>query len=650
MDESDVTDLSPLVNLPELNALSIFKTKVESLEDLKNSKVAIINTDNPNFTSANLERLFNRKVYVSQVNFNTFSFSTLFPPHIRQLGTFFTVLLLAIGILLLLPIPQRWQIRPLLKIRRITLFMIPGAFLVLGLWMMSNLEIPLREGQRQNLESSSAMIWCAVFIALIWLVITPSLRLLLDTKTLGQSAWSVPVFRVSRLLVIIAVISPFLTMFLYALLLDENTSVFGSLVAILASLIYLCFTIPLAALSYIVRFKVEKENRYRSTLLLLAAIATAIPFFSLVTYIVLRPKFLSEIPGIAVIAFIAPVLLIPVIVVGIKIYFAYLVWLSKKGTFINILNGDAEKGAIIEIPFRQHPHKKPLTAIIDALSSGTGNAKAKKVFEKHTLEVLNAQNVGQITSVPVSIYALNSLDGVIVIIQSKDLLYSKDWEFTSLRDWLRDVYQLTWSPIWFVGDWVGDLSPTAPPLRRKIEILDSLNPYISGLENRSVPSGSIFEQTPPDNIVECLEANQIVNRELLFELGLLDILGYAPTPIAMMVRSIFGQPHLANRLDTIVRAVETAVAVVSLVLLAEYEHQKIQIEDERKAKLVKTIKRFFETPNLEFTSWTSLFNGLTKNKEGPFARQIAAGLEKPTLSESQKLREMVETIGGAKGG
>lgn len=642
LDGSDVTDLTALSKWSKLTAISIFETDIESLKGLENTKTVLINSDNPNFTAEKAEQFLKRKVIVSQLNFNTFSFTSLFPPNIRLIANTVALLLFVAGVSLLLPIPRNWRNRSLMKIRRIGLFMIPGAFFVLGLWLLSNLEIPVGDGQQKHLDSAGVIYFCAVFVALLWLILTPLSRILLDTKTLGQSELSVPIFRISRLFVIIAVISPFLFLFFNSFWVNEDTAGFGVMLIVLMSGLYISYSIILGLLTYGVFFEL-KTVKFSKWLLLLTFIPL-LPVILMWSFIFLRPNFLVQISGIAVISFASPAFVIPIIVsVAVKFYFATLVWRLKKANLINIVNGDYEKGAIIEIPFRQNPHQKPLSRIIDFATSTFSENKSGSFLEKHDLEIVNVQNVGQLTSVPITIYTLNSLEGVIVIIQSKDLFYSKNWEFHSLREWLREVYRLTWSPIWFVGDWIGELSPNDLPIQEKLEILDSINPYISGLENFSAPAGSVLKHAPPKNISECLGANQIIERELLFKIGLLDILGYAPTPIAMMVRSIFSQPNLANRLDTVVRTVEAAVSTISLVLLAEY-----QTSTEQTAKTEKTVSRFLEKSKLEFGDWTSLFNGLMKNKKLFAAGEISAGMGKSAISESQKLREMVETVGGEK--
>jgi len=642
LDGSDVTDLSPLRNLLELTTLSIFETKVEHLDGLENSKIVFINTDNPNFTSEKLKQIFNRDVIVSRVNFNTFS---LIPSHIWQSGKSVALALLIGSFLLLLPLPFAYRTPRLLKLKRIALFMIPGALLVLGLLMIAVIDIPLSYGQEGRADFSRFVFLYAMIVGLLWLIAMPLLILGLETKTLSQNAISPALFFLSRILPWLTFISPFFTFWGYLFWIDENVNEIGSLLIICLAITY--FFLPLFfGVSLLIQFLATRNIRLRGPnnklpiIFFLSAMSVTILSLifaiSILVYFFVYSASTGNLTGKTIVLVASGWILLIALFVVLQMIQAVLAWRGKEKDIADVLNGESETEAVIEVPFRQSSFEIPLLSIF--------NFMAKEFFssaiEKH-LGVINAQNVGQATSVPVRNQAQMTLSGVVVIIQRQELLRSKEWEFQSLREWVSEIYRKTWSPIWIVGDWIGEFMPENKSVNRKLEILDSLNPFVSGLENVSAPTGSIFGMNPPDNIADCLRANQIIERDKLDALGLPKILQNAPTPIARMLRSIFGQSHLANRLDLTVRCAETAIAMISLISIAEYKFGKQQNDSVEKA-----IAQFLPKPM--FGSWKSLFDTFAKNSDSVFVQQIAQNLKNPALPESQELRVMIETIGGAK--
>lgn len=640
LDGSDVTDLSSLKNLRELTMISIFETKIERLNGLENSQLVLINTDKTDFTPENLEKFFNRKVIVSRVDLYTFSFSSLFPAHTWRNEKIVIASLFVTGFLLMLPLPFAWQTPQLINLKRVALFMVPGAFLVSILWTISNFNLPFSAGQEMRSGFADVIAICAAIIGVIWLVLMPLLKISLNTRPLRQSALSAPATMFSMLFSWFSplmFLSPLFIFLGYSFWHDENASGLGALISLLMLFFY--FLLPISFIFGGIAFYRKGGNaaRYllsRKVIFPVAGAALSLAgAVSIIAYLAFRPGDLSNVPlrsgvvmGLGLSVLVVINLVFQLVQVGLN-------WRDRRREIAEVLQGESAEEAVLEVPFRQNYFEFPVLSIFKLLFW-------KAIFSSPAgeINVINAQDVGQATSARATMLARNTLSGVVVIIQRRQFLRSPEWEFQDLRDWIIEIYKKTLSPIWIVGDWIGESMPENKSIGRKLETLDSLSPFVSGLENISAPSGSIFGMSPPSNIADCLSANQIIERETLEAAGLSEILQNAPTPLAKMVRSIFGQSHLVNRMDVTVRCVETAVAMISLVLVAEYESGKQPDE-----KLTREIGRLLRKPT--FGSWATLFDTITKNSDIAFARQLIKKLETPS-PESWKLQIMVETIGG----
>ncbi len=248
LDASDVTDLSPLANSRELMAISIFETKVEKLDGLENTKISLINSDNPNFTTEKAEQIFKRKVLVSSVNFRTFS---IISPQTRQNIKIASIALIIVGFLLLLPLLFALQSPFLLKFRKIGLFMIPGAFLLIGLMAVSSIEIPMDYAREQQANFSRFAVLYAVCFAAYWFLLMPLLLFLLDTKSVKQSSISPAIYIFTRLTPILVFWGTPFVLIGYGFWNSENTAVgmvriiafFYFSISILNILILVAFTI-----------------------------------------------------------------------------------------------------------------------------------------------------------------------------------------------------------------------------------------------------------------------------------------------------------------------------------------------------------------------------------------------------------------------
>lgn len=641
LDGSDVTDLSPLSRSKELTVLSIFDTRVESLKGLENSSVLAINSNNPDFTADFVRDFFNRDVALWRVNFNALSVSTLVPEPVWYTGSIISIILVVTGVFALLPLPFVWRTPPLLKLKRITRFMIPGAFMVLAPWMIANLDLPFNAGPEDRFGLGHVMKVHAALIACSWLILIPLLLVLLDTKALRQHVISAPATMFSWLFMWwgrpLLIVSPLFVLIGYSLWQEEKPSPANGIFAILLVIPFFLLPLSFVLIGTALYWKGRRDPGSVIRKLLFPSIGAglSVAFGCLtIVYLAIVPDNLSRVPGRSVVVMGSAFVFLVLLFIGLQMFEAGVRGRAKRREMHAVLSGTGPNLVTIEVPFRQNYFELPFFGELTTVWKIIFSPAAER-----DLNVLTTDDVGQATSVQPGSQVWRTLGGIVVIIQRNDLIRAKEWEFTTLRDWIFDIYGKSWSPIWIAGDWIGEVLPENASIKRKIDTLELLSPFVSGLENASVPSGSIFGMKPPDNIIDCLEANQMVECESLELLGFPELLQNAPTPLARMLRGVFSQSHLANRLDMTVRCVETAIAMMSLIFVSDYK-----LEQRQDRSIDKAISILLQQPT--FKSWTSLFDTFAKNSDNAFVQFVVKGINKPSISESYELREMVKTIGG----
>jgi hypothetical protein len=217
------------------------------------------------------------------------------------------------------------------------------------------------------------------------------------------------------------------------------------------------------------------------------------------------------------------------------------------------------------------------------------------------------------------------------------------WEFQLIREWIVAVFKHTSAPIWIVGDWFGSLAPSSEPMERFGEAVDQLMPYLSGIEHHASTGQSVMTINPPPAIAECLQMNQLTDPT--FEKAVDNVISKAFTPVALLFRKVFGCAHLEDRVDLLLRATESAIAFFALVLIAEHE-STAQVGDSSERERIERAKaRAFASPPM-FGSWESLLNAFFKQGFAGLATHIEQNLSASASPECQKLREMLETLGG----
>jgi hypothetical protein len=636
IDHTDVTDLRPLTSLRKLQWLSIVDTPVKDLAGLRGSTIAILSTDNPAFNDQSVAAAINHPVAVFRADMFNHDWV---PAHVARRAKLACAALVLLALALMLPSPAGWRTRLLLKLRRVTLALIPGALLVLLLWVISSLDIPLSVVGEETPTYGRALRMLMWFIGGAWLVAAPVLSLLTDLKPVGVRSWSVLTHLLSRVLPPVAAASPIL-LFIGSGMWGMMSGPGATVVLILLLLLWCCvaaFYGILATVWVVSKRKGKVTGSY--SLLVPVGVVLVTALFSI--GINLFGSSSASVRGRFVLFLLFPVL--PVLWFGLITFMVALSWGRRAKRLRRLLAGEEPTQAVVEVPLRKSPWSIPGLPSLYQFVKGMGVS----ALLGDDVEIISAQNVGQVARARVRPGAAQHLRGLALVLQHRELVRAKRWELKVMTDLVKEAYGHTWAPIWVVGDWIGELQPASAETQRRVELLNALVPYVSGMERFSVAGGSVFDPYPPDALAECLRANQLVPMGMLTEVGLPELLRGTFTPVALLCRGVFGQANIPNRLDSLVRAAEVAAASIALVLVAEREALRAEGAcPPGTEKLDRSIRRALSAP-LTFSGWVGLLDAFAKAQRTPLALYLAGSLAAPVrVAEAKGLRAMVEAVGG----
>jgi uncharacterized membrane protein YgcG len=305
-------------------------------------------------------------------------------------------------------------------------------------------------------------------------------------------------------------------------------------------------------------------------------------------------------------------------------------------------------GLVLEIPF-QYTSRSLIYSSVFQTVQGFARRRLEEFLPSNKESgpaVLGTFSVGLLGQINISNEHRHNLHGAIVIIRFGQLEQARPWEFRLLKEWIASAYAATWAPLWIVLDLVEKPASSSTELERNIAKLEGLVPYLSGFVRHRLTWQSVMNVGTPESIRDCLKANRLTDNAKLDQAGLNELLREAFTPVAALCRSVFSSSHLATRLDTLMRATETAVAFFVLVLVAEHERAASLQEDYREGKIDLTINMHLKNNLPEFSSWESVLNAFCKRRQSGLARLIAEAWDRPASEVSLELRDQLESVGG----
>ena len=305
---------------------------------------------------------------------------------------------------------------------------------------------------------------------------------------------------------------------------------------------------------------------------------------------------------------------------------------------------ETNQGLVLEIPLQYTSRSLIYRAWfgffknkLERLLPSSGEPKPK---------VLTTFSVGLLDHIPITADDRNKLLGALVVIRSGQLEQARPWEFRMLGDWIASTYRATWAPLWIVLDSAEKPTSSSIEIERNLKALEDFAPHLSGYVRQRLTAEMALDANVPESISTCLEANQLTNNQALMRAGLDDILQKAFTPVAALCRSVFGFPQLANRLDTLIRTTETAIAYFVLVLVAEYENGPTLLDPNQGRKLDGAIKTHLKHKLPVFSSWQSVLNAFCNRSPSKLANLISDAWDMPALDIAFDLRDMLSSVAG----
>lgn len=653
LDHTDVRDLSPLRRCQSLQLISFVDTKVSNLSGLKGLHLFYVGTDNPNFKSEDLKQQFGEDVIRGRADIMV---QTWIPEKVKKIAKRVGAGLLFVLLLCVVPLPYRWQNRHLNKLRRVILLMIPGAFGVLVLWFLSKIDIPFGDQSRGPFFIFLEQL--AWLFAGVWLLLFPALLLARDSRIIKRHLWSVPCFFFSRRLPFIALVGTVFAIVGYAISVSSWRGAGGAVILFCVGVLC-CLWALLLSLAFFGGFMARRDMSGKQLsrsvkMLLLIPVGMIVLMVCAAGNIFLNlDKLADDASSTVFLYFLAiPTLVALSQLIGLVIDTVR--WQRDRRKLQAIFNG-ASIGteSIVEVSLRQGVVMRRPIAIVFRLLTGAIFSFVKDLVSESEQsssgeepDVVTAQNPAQLYQLTVTPDTLHPLKGLIVIMQQRDLERAGDWELQEIGRLLREVYTNTYAPIWLTGDSFGHLSQENDSLKKKFEVIQSFTPFVSAVESFSAPDNTVYDSHPPETIVDCIRGNALVADEVLTEYRLGFVLNQAFTPVAIVLRTVFGQASIPDRLDALVKAVEIAVATFVLLAIAEHKSQHRDSSIEENRRIDRIVDSTFSN-GLTFKDWTGLFDLFCKKKSTSLTTDLADQMATDVQVDAALLREMVAVIGGS---
>jgi hypothetical protein len=652
LDHTDVRDLSPLRRCQSLQLISFVDTKVSDLSGLNGLHLLFVGTDNPIIKSEDLRQQFGAAVIRARADVIVHSW---LPEKAKSIAKRVDAVLLFVLLLCVVPLPYRWQNRYLTKLRRVILLMIPGAFGVLVLWFLSKIDVPFGDQPRGPFFVFLEQL--AWLFAGVWLLLFPALLLARDSRIIKRRLWSVPCFFLSRRLPFIALVGTVLAVVGYAISASSWRGGAGAVILFLVGVLCCLWALLLSLVlfgGFMARRDMSGMQLSRSVKMLFL-----IPIGMIVLLVcaggnifINLDKLADDASSTIFLYFLAiPTLVALSQLIGLVIDTVR--WQRDRRKLQAIFSGASTgTGSIVEVSLRQGVVMRRPIAVVFRLLTGAIFSFVKDLVSESEQsssgeepDVATAQNPAQLHKLTVTPDALHTLKGLIVIMQQRDLEHAGDWELQEIGRLLREVYTNTYAPIWLTGDSFGHLAQENESLKKKFEVIQSFTPFVSAVESFSAPDNTVYDSHPPETIVDCIRANGLVSDEVLTEYRLGFVLNQAFTPVAIVLRSVFGQASIPDRLDALVKAVEIAVATFVLLAIADHKskHRDASIEENR--RIDRIIDSTFSS-GLTFKDWTGLFDLFCKKKSTSLTTDLADQMATGVQLHAGLLREMVAVIGG----
>ncbi len=345
---------------------------------------------------------------------------------------------------------------------------------------------------------------------------------------------------------------------------------------------------------------------------------------------------------------LVPLLLIVVgaIWLSILVYVPSNLWGLKLNELRRLMTGDdSSRDRLMVVALHYRLVGTGLRAIIGSFyDSVIKDVKPRWDRDSHLMIV---PNIGMLEELWIGNDLESALSGVVFFVPQEQLERARPWELKLLCDWTINVYRHSSLPVWVVADWVEDTAVKSAALRENIKLVNSLLPYVTGIEKNLQADPLVIIRNPPKAISDCLTANALALRTKQQIVTLDGAIQQAFTPVASLLRQVFGYSNLFDRLDALLRATEFSISYFSLVLTIEIQEEIREYpvsEQQRLQRLLTSLNR-----PLTFGSWETSLVALANRSRSPMANTIRQLLQAPAINQAKELKHSLMTIGGSVG-
>lgn len=366
--------------------------------------------------------------------------------------------------------------------------------------------------------------------------------------------------------------------------------------------------------------------------------APAIAMFGPISYKVITNAIPTRLYFVNLVGFVLMTAIFgtPWLITGILVISGARRWSRKFGWLQKVAE---EPGSIVEVPLRL-TNKNIRYGGLNLVGLTIGSPESGHELTKR--HVITAASAAALSRLPAE--SSRGVAGSIITIKRDDLSNLKSWEVHLLQRWVTDLHFKTISPVWLINDWF-DVETSKAGGPGGFTKLQPLVRYLNGSEQRFNLGVTVFPLEQTEDIQQCLAANELIPRDHLESFQLGKLLSESFTPVAELLRSLFGQPHLADRLDVLARATEVATIFFVLALTTEYEARREQFSETERKKIDAGLKWTFKSAP-RFGDWITLLITFSKRGTTQLASELKYVLNEEPLQASNLFRQLLEQAAG----
>lgn len=229
---------------------------------------------------------------------------------------------------------------------------------------------------------------------------------------------------------------------------------------------------------------------------------------------------------------------------------------------------------------------------------------------------------------------------ILLVAHRADAKEAQPVDWPVVEAWLGTLHRTSRVPIWLVGDWVGAASVETVP---QAAALMRLAPLVQGAALYTAPPAEHLQLSAVPFVEKVIDANAFALPAHL-DAHVERVLSRSFLSVASLLRRVFGEEHLANRLDLLTRATETAIAFFALACVAQYRGLRHTVAESLRRKLDAACEKNLGLPT--FTSWVALVRSFRSAEAVPLGPAVAHAFRGAVGFDIAALRAVLTDVGG----